>query len=127
MSSLQNRKPLCIGKKPQYYKTLYNQNHSEFCRRFIDTVLIHHFDLILNKSVENNIGSDGINYKIRDTDAFLWMIRDLLDNFMSYTSVKDVVFNKDVTIAIDKMFVEIKLEYNFIQLLFTNAAKNEKQ
>jgi hypothetical protein len=55
------------------------------------------------------------------------MIRDLLDNFMSYTSVKDVVFNKDVTIAIDKMFVEIKLEYNFIQLLFTNAAKNEKQ
>ena len=81
----------------------------------------------LHKSLENNVGSDGINYKIRDTDAFLWMIRDLLDNFMSYNSVKDVVFNKDVIIAIDKMFVEIKLEYHFIQLLFANAPKNGKQ
>jgi len=121
MSSLENRKPLCIGKKTQYYQTLYHKNHKEFCRRFIDTVIIHHFDLLVNKSVLHNVDSDGINYKIRDTDAFLWMIRDILDNFMSYTSVKEVVFDKAVLIAIDQMFNEIKYEYHFIKSLFING------
>jgi hypothetical protein len=123
MSSLQNRKPLCIGKKTAYYEKLYTENHSEFCRRFIDTVLIHHFERFIDLSVSNNVDSVGIQYKISDTDAFLWMIRDLLDNFMECAYVKDAVFNTAVTNAIEKIFVEMKSEYRFIQLLFANSEK----
>lgn len=127
MSSLKNRKPLCIGKSVEYYRDLYMKDHSEFCRRFIDTILIQHFEKIINLSVSNNVDMVGIDYKIKDTDAFLWMIRDLLDNFLMYKYVKDAIFHKDITNAIEQMFAEIKLEYRFIQLLFVNSEKNTKQ
>ena len=106
---------------------LYMKDHSEFCRRFIDTILIQHFEKIINLSVSNNVDMVGIDYKIKDTDAFLWMIRDLLDNFLMYKYVKDAIFHKDITNAIEQMFAEIKLEYRFIQLLFVNSEKNTKQ
>lgn len=126
MSSLQNRKPLCVGKQTKYYQKLYDEDHREFCRRFIDTVLLHHFEKFVNLSIANNVDSIGIHYKISDTDAFLWMIRDLLDNFMSYKLVKDAIFDKAVNNAIDKMFSEIKSEYQYIELLFSNSTKNTK-
>jgi hypothetical protein len=126
MSSLQNRKPLCVGKHTEYYQKLYDEDHKEFCRRFIDTVLIHHFEKFVNLSVANNVDSIGIHYKISDTDAFLWMIRDLLDNFMGFKLVKDAIFDKAVYNAIDQMFSEIKSEYRYIELLFSNSTKNTK-
>jgi hypothetical protein len=125
MSSLSNRKPLCIGKHTVYYEKLYNEDHKEFCRRFVDTVLIHHFEKFVNLSVKNNVDYNGIHYKISDTDAFLWAIRDLLDNFMSYKTVKDAIFDKSVYNAIDQIFSEIKTEYQYIELLFYSK-KNTK-
>jgi hypothetical protein len=126
MSSLTNRKPLCIGKKTQYYRKLYSENHSEFCRRFIDTVILHHFEKFITLSVANNVDSVGIDYKIKDTDAFLWMIRSLLDNFMQYKTVKDAVFDPTVSKGIDQIFTEIKSEYRFIQNLFINSSKKNQ-
>lgn len=126
MSSLKNRKPLCIGKKTKYYEKLYSQDHAEFCRRFIDTVLLHHFERFVNLSIANNVDSVGIDYKIKDTDAFLWMIRDLLDNFMTYKTVKEALFHPAVPKAIDQIFTEIKSEYQFIQNLFINSTKKNQ-
>ena len=120
MSSLDNRKPLCIGKNTVYYETLYNKDHKEFCRRFIDTILIHHFDLIVNKCVKYNINADGIRYKIKDTDAFLWMIRDLLDSFMFYKTVKQAIYDDTVFQAIEEMFTELQKEYQFMYKCFGN-------
>ena len=120
MSSLQNRKPLCVGKHTEYYKKLYNEDHKEFCRRFIDTVLIHHFEKFVNLSVANNVDYIGIHYKISDTDAFLWAIRDLLDNFLMFKTLRDIIFDKQITLAIEQMFLEIKKEYLCIQTLFVD-------
>lgn len=123
MSSLSTRKPLCVGKETMYYAALYRNNHDEFCRRFVDTVLIHHFDRFINLSVSNNIDSVGIHYKFKDTDAFLWAIRDLLDNFLMCKFVSEVIFDKQITLAIEQMFSEIKKEYSYIELLFKNKKK----
>jgi len=121
MSSLNNRKPLCIGKNTLYYGTLYNKDHKEFCRRFIDTILIQHFDLFVNNCVKYNINAEGIHFKIKDTDAFLWMIRDLLDSFMFYKTVKEAIYDDTVFEAIEEMFTELRKEYQFIHKYFGSS------
>jgi hypothetical protein len=118
MSSLSTRKPLCVGKDTNYYSVLYTNDHKEFCRRFVDTVLIQHFDKFINLCITHNIDSIGIQYKFIDTDAFLWAIRDLLDDFLTFKTVRDIVFDKKISMAIEQMFLEIKKEYLFIQSLF---------
>lgn len=126
MSTLTTRKPLCVGKETMYYSDLYRNNHKEFCRRFVDTVIIHHFEKFINLSVANNIDSVGIQYKFKDTDAFLWTIRDLLDNFLMFKTVSDTIFDRQISLAIDQMFLEIKKEYSFIQSLFINKKIQDK-
>jgi hypothetical protein len=54
------------------------------------------------------------------------MIRDVLDNFMAYKTVKEALFHPAVPKAIEQIFTEIKSEYQFIQSLFINSTKKNQ-
>jgi hypothetical protein len=46
------------------------------------------------------------------------MIRDLLDSFMFYKTVKEAVYDDAIFQAIEEMFNELKKEYQFMYRCF---------
>jgi len=100
---------LNINRKTAHYNQIYNKNHKRFCQRFIDTLVLNHHKLIIDLTLEYKIDSSMFNYGTVDTDIFLWKIRDILDNFMNYKSVREVVQSQETKKAIESLFIELHM------------------
>jgi hypothetical protein len=111
---IHTRKPLCVGKKTTFYKELYKNNHREFCRRFIDTIFIQHFNLFVDKCAKYRVTSAILDYKVIETDVFLWYIRDTLDSFFEFKTTGEAVCSEFITQAIDNLFDEIVNEFRIV-------------
>lgn len=98
---------LNINRKTAHYNEIYNKNHKRFCQRFIDTLVLNHHKLIIDLTLQYKIDSSMFNYGTVDTDIFLWKIRDILDNFMNYKTVREVVQSQETKKAIESLFIEL--------------------
>jgi len=99
---------LNINRITSHYTQIYNKNHKRFCQRFIDTIILNHHKLLLDLTLKYNVDSCMFHYATVDTDIFLWKIRDILDNFMNYTTVKQAIYSPETITAIENLFIEIQ-------------------
>jgi hypothetical protein len=97
-----------INRKTLHYNEIYNKNHRRFCQRFIDTIVLNHHKLIIDLTRKYNVDSCMFHYATVDTDIFLWKIRDILDNFMNYTTVKQAIYSTETIAAVENLFIEIQ-------------------
>jgi hypothetical protein len=98
---------LNINRKTTHYNEIYNKNHKRFCQRFIDTIILNQNKVIIDLALKYNIDSCMFHYGLVDTDIFLWKIRDILDNFMTYKTVKEVIQSHELMTAIQDTFIEL--------------------
>lgn len=98
---------LNVNRKTAHYNEIYNKNHKRFCQRFIDTIILNQNKFIIDLTLKYNIDSCMFQYGTVDTDIFLWKIRDILDNFMTYKTVKEVIQSPEIMTAIEDTFIEL--------------------
>ena len=98
---------LNINRKTSHYKEIYNKNHKRFCQRFVDTLILNHHQLIINLCLKYNIDGTMFNYASVDTDILLWKIRDILDHFMEWKTVREIIQSNEIKQALEKVFIEV--------------------
>ena len=109
---------LNINRLTTHYFEIYNKNHKRFCQRFIDTIILNHHERILNLSVKYSIDGNMFRFGTVDTDIFLWKIRDVLDRFMEWPTVKQAIMSPEITKALEELFIELDKENQYISGVF---------
>jgi hypothetical protein len=99
--------PLNINRRTSHYKDVYDKNHRYFCQRFVSTVILHHHELIIDLCHQFKIESCLFHFGTTDTDILLWNIRDLLDSFLDWETVKDVINSLELKNAMHNFFKEL--------------------
>ena len=120
-------RPLKLNVPVEYYSSLYTTNHAKFCRRFIATIFHRYFPQILDMCVRNNITSTLLEYELVDTDNYLCMIRDDIDNFNSYDTVREAIVNDSIRTSFELLVSEMVGHRSFLDGLWSrpNTNKNE--
>jgi len=107
--------PLNINRSTIHYKEVYEKNHRRFCQRFVDTVILNHHELIIDLCHQYKIDACLFHYGTTDTDMLLWKIRDILDTFLEYGTVKEIIISHELKNALHNFFKELSqsslLEY----------------
>ena len=109
---------LNINRRTAHYSEIYKKNHKRFCQRFVDTVILNHHERILNLSTKYNIDGNMFHYGTVDTDIFLWKIRDILDKFMEWPTVKEVIYSSEIAKALEDFFIELDKDNKYLAKLF---------
>lgn len=109
---------LNINRRTAHYFEIYNKNHKRFCQRFVDTIILNHHERILNLSTKYNIDGTMFHYGTVDTDIFLWKIRDVLDRFMEWPTVKQAIMSSEITKALEDFFIELNKENQYLSKVF---------
>ena len=111
-----------LNRTTKHYTEIYNKNHKRFCQRFIDTIILNKHKTIIDFSLKYNIDSSMLHYATVDTDIFLWKIRDILDNFMSYKTVKEAINSTETMTAIEDMFIDLdRIKNEWIKVFGTSS------
>ena len=104
-----------------YYNKLYRTNHAKFCRRFVATIFHHYFPQFLDMCVCNNITSTLLEHELVDTDNYLWMIRENIDDFNSYDTVRESIVNDSIYTSLESLVDEIVGHRNFLNSTFSKS------
>lgn len=120
-------RPLKLNVPVGYYSSLYTTNHTKFCRRFIATIFHRYFPQILDMCVRNNITSTLLEHELIDTDNYLCIIRDDIDNFNSYDTVREAIVNDSIHSSLEQLVSEIVGHRTFLDGLWyrPKSHKNE--
>jgi hypothetical protein len=114
-------RPLKLNVSTEYYSRLYTTNHAKFCRRFVATIFHYYFPQILDMCVRNNITSTLLAHELVDTDNYLCMIRDDIDDFNSHSNVREAIINDSIYTSIESLIVEIVGHRNFLDSTFSKS------
>ena len=112
-------RPLKLNVPTQYYSKLYTSNHPKFCKRFIATIFHHYFTKFLDSCVRNNITSELLAYELTDTDNYLCLVRENIDDFYSHTTVREAIMNDSIIDSLETLVVDIISHRKFMNSIFT--------
>ena len=114
-------RPLKLNVPVGYYDSLYTNNHAKFCCRFIATIFHRYFPQILDMCVRNNITSTLLEHELVDTDNYLCMIRDDIDGFHSYDTVREAIVNDSIHTSLEQLVTEMVEHRNFLDSTFAKS------
>ena len=120
-------RPLKLNVSTEYYSRLYRTNHSKFCRRFIATIFHRYFPQILDMCVRNNITSTLLEHELVDTDNYLCMIRDDIDGFHSYDTVRESIVNDSIQTSLEQLISEMVGHRTFLDKLWTRPKEKRSE
>lgn len=118
-------RPLKLNVPVGYYSRLYTTNHVKFCRRFVATIFHRYFAQILDMCVRNNITSTLLEHELVDTDNYLCMIREDIDNFESYDTVRESIVNDSIHTSLESLVDEIVGHRTFLDGLWVKPDTTE--
>lgn len=120
-------RPLKLNVPVGYYDSLYTNNHAKFCRRFVATIFHRYFPQILDMCVRNNITSTLIEHELVDTDNYLCMIRDDIDGFHSYDTVREAIVNDSIHTSLEQLVSEMVEHRTFLDGLWSRPKANRNE
>jgi hypothetical protein len=120
-------RPLKLNVPVGYYSSLYTTNHTKFCRRFIATIFHRYFPQILDMCVRNNITSTLLEHELIDTDNYLCIIRDDIDNFNSYDTVREAIVNDSIHSSLEQLVSEIVGHRTFLDGLWSRPKSHKNE
>lgn len=120
-------RPLKLNMTTEYYSSLYTNNHAKFCRRFIATIFHRYFPQILDMCVRNNITSILLEHELVDTDNYLCMIRDDIDGFHSYDTVREAIVNDSIHTSLELLVSEMVGHRTFLDGLWSRPKTNRNE
>ncbi len=120
-------RPLKLNVPVGYYDSLYTNNHAKFCRRFIATIFHRYFPQILDMCVRNNITSTLLEHELVDTDNYLCMIRDDIDGFHSYDTVREAIVNHSIQTSLEQLVSEMVGHRTFLDGLWTKPVEKKNE
>jgi hypothetical protein len=99
--------PLNINRLTSHYKEVYEKNHRRFCQRFVDTIILNHHEKIIDLFHQHKKDACLFNYGTTDTDMLLWKIRDIIDTFLEWETVKEIINSPELLNALHAFFKEL--------------------
>jgi hypothetical protein len=77
--------------------------------------------------VRNNITSTLLEHELVDTDNYLCMIRDDIDGFHSYDTVREAIVNDSIQTSLEQLVNEMVGHRTFLDKLWTKPAENKNE
>jgi hypothetical protein len=98
--------PLNLDQTVKHYLPLYNDNHDKFIERFIDTILITHYNTVLELTLKYKKQPNVLVNAIWESKIFMNYFVDMITNFHDCYFVNELIDDNLVIELLTAVFEE---------------------